>query len=1256
MTPSAPGSVQCVAISLLVCLSFAAKAQTAQFSADKTSGCFPVTVNFTDASTGGVNSWTWNFGNGNGSSLQNPSAVYTQAGVYTVTLTVSNGSQSDSEVKTGYIVIHGYPTVDFLFDKNTGCSPLQIQFSNTVNQSNGAIASWQWIFGDGGTSSQANPSYTYNQPGTPTIALRATNVHGCEATETKLSAINVVGPTTSFAPSSSSICQVPATITFTNQSSGTGTLSYLWNFGDGITSTEINPAHTFTQGGAYSVRLTTTDAQGCSSFHEVQLLAGTEEGLSFDPIPKQLCVGQLLSNFNVQSTQPIQSLTWNFGNGTTSTSLTPAIAYQNSGTYAITLTAQLAGKTCQSVVTKNVVVLGSVTPGFEHTLDCGNKLVLKSTTSGAQRIEWIVNGAVVSTASQITYNPPIGNFEVILKAYNAQGCSKELKKTIPITILPVAAFTPAIPQDCVEPSLSGCAPFTVNFQNKSTTGSVFTSSWSLGEGVTSTLKDPTRTFTNVGTFPIRLAIRDSRGCVDTVKASVRVASSSPSISFTADKTEVCSNESVLFTSVSTNADLLCWDFGDGSTATGANPSHKYVKPGKYKVKVLAKNAGCTSTFELPTEITVKHPLVDFEILKSCTNPYLVQFTDESELADEILWDLGDGTITASRNFSHQYATTGSFNVKLTGKNNTTGCVVPVTKTIIIQDIKSDFRLESETPCKGNPTPSFDLSEFAASWNWYVDDRFYTQTRSPMFTFLTSGPHKIRLDAADSDGCIDSREITIVVPNITGNFTTVQQSDCQKLTVDFSDASTATPPIQTWEWDFGDGSTSTFKNPTHQFLEKDTFDISVRMTNADGACSFIHKGAVLFTVPIVDFNPLKLTHCLNETVRFNNTTLNAKDFLWTFEGGGQSTLFSPTTSFAEPGEYDITLMATDRFGCALDITKAVVVAEPKADFDALQTSGECPPLTSIFKSTSTGSNLTYQWNFGNGQVSSVRDPACTYTRPGVYDVALMVRDQFGCTDTKLVEDLIQVGGPSGQFEQTTVSLCTQAAVDFRAVTINTKIHEWDFGDGNVVNRSEQDAHHAYLAPGTYNPSLVLIDEKNCKVVADGGKQIIVHDTTAVEFTYSSLCIFNGESFYLEPSNQDNETHQWLVNETVFSEGPQAATVIDSAGTFRVALRATNEFGCVSSFVQEIKIHGKIETIPNVFTANGDAYNQALVIPGVEDSEWLLRVFNRWGKEIFTQRNYLNAWNGDGIAAGTYYYVLDNQVCPDRTYKGYIHVLK
>ncbi len=141
------------------------KAQQADFTADFTSGCFPLTVNFTDASTSSATTWTWDFGNGNQSTEKNPSAVYSSPGTYTVKLTITGPGISDTEVKNGYIVVYNKPTVNFTFNKSEGCSPLQVSFTDKSQAGSGAISEWYWVFGDGGSSTQANPTYTYQTSG-----------------------------------------------------------------------------------------------------------------------------------------------------------------------------------------------------------------------------------------------------------------------------------------------------------------------------------------------------------------------------------------------------------------------------------------------------------------------------------------------------------------------------------------------------------------------------------------------------------------------------------------------------------------------------------------------------------------------------------------------------------------------------------------------------------------------------------------------------------------------------------------------------------------------------------------------------------------------------------------------------------------------------------------------------------------------------------------------------------------------------------
>ncbi len=160
---------------------------TAGFSGNPTSGCGATTVTFTDASTGPVTSWDWDFGDGGTSASQNPSHQYTSAGNYTVSLTVTSAVCSDTETKASYISVSDVVTANFSGTPITGTAPLAVSFTDL---STGNPTSWSWNFGDGGTSTAQNPNYTYTTEGTYTVSLTASNGCGSDG-ETKTGYITV---------------------------------------------------------------------------------------------------------------------------------------------------------------------------------------------------------------------------------------------------------------------------------------------------------------------------------------------------------------------------------------------------------------------------------------------------------------------------------------------------------------------------------------------------------------------------------------------------------------------------------------------------------------------------------------------------------------------------------------------------------------------------------------------------------------------------------------------------------------------------------------------------------------------------------------------------------------------------------------------------------------------------------------------------------------------------------------------------------
>src|SRR6185436_15598270 len=187
---------------------------TASFSADPTSGCAPLTVDFTNSSLQ-ANSYFWDFGNGNTSVLANPTTAYLAPVFYTVTLVALNTltGQSDTLVATNYINIIPAPNTGFIASPLTGCA-----YDNTISFTNTTVGAvtYTWDFGDGNTSALANPSHSYSNPGTFTVKLIATSSSGCNSIAIQTNYITISpAPNVSFTSDYTSTCDVNQVFNFT---------------------------------------------------------------------------------------------------------------------------------------------------------------------------------------------------------------------------------------------------------------------------------------------------------------------------------------------------------------------------------------------------------------------------------------------------------------------------------------------------------------------------------------------------------------------------------------------------------------------------------------------------------------------------------------------------------------------------------------------------------------------------------------------------------------------------------------------------------------------------------------------------------------------------------------------------------------------------------------------------------------------------------------------------------------------------------
>jgi tripartite motif-containing protein 71 len=229
----------------------------ANFTANRTVGKVPSSVKFTDRSTGTPDSWYWDFGDGTNSTEKSPVHVYSEVGRYNVTLIAANAVGNNTTTRYGYIDVESVPVANFSANSTVGAVPFNVSFTDL---SEGVPTSWSWSFGDGVTSTEQNPSHMYNKSGQYTVRLTAKNVVGINTT-TKTKYITVESiPVAAFSASPYS-GTAPLNVQFTDRSTGYPE-SWSWDFGDGSTSTEKSPVHTYSAAGRYTVNLTVTNLAG----------------------------------------------------------------------------------------------------------------------------------------------------------------------------------------------------------------------------------------------------------------------------------------------------------------------------------------------------------------------------------------------------------------------------------------------------------------------------------------------------------------------------------------------------------------------------------------------------------------------------------------------------------------------------------------------------------------------------------------------------------------------------------------------------------------------------------------------------------------------------------------------------------------------------------------------------------------------------------------------------------------------------------
>ena len=1059
------------------------------------------------------------------------------------------------------------PTADFTATKTSGCSPLVVTFQNLSS----AAQSYEWSTGVS-TTTLSNPTVLYTNPGSYPVTLVAIDAQGLRDTLIRQQYITVYdNPLSDFSVSSNQVC-VHTPISFTDGSSpGSGTItSWQWDFGDGKSATGPSPSHSYTAGGQFPVSLSVTNSFGCTnSVLKNNLITIDAPETNFSSSPTVSCGAPLTVNFLPQQSTGLTHQ-WTFGDGNSSSQPIASHTYTSIGSYDVSHIVTDATGCSDTLSFPSYVNIGAGTlsaSADDSTACTGDLIHFSALAPPTSSITWDFGNGTMGTGLTADYSYPTpGQYTVTVQISDPGGC--QVTRQIPISVeqLPSVAFS-------VVDTPIGCSiPFTVDFVNQSSGATSYFWNFFSGSPAISTLPNPSVTYTALDSVNVRLTAYGAGGCVNSVTKKRYIKILPTVAGFEQNTKKGCAPLTVSFQDTSrTHYPIVNWqwDFGDGHTGSGPSPTHTYVTPGTYDVRLITMNSrGCSDTLIIPNHISAgTRPSANFvaDTTVACALSD-VSFINLSTGASDYTWYFGDGDTAMSVNPSHGFAALGMMDVTLVASNK--GCSDTLYRPLYIQVLEPlpVIGMTSRYLCDTPETVHFvNLSIGDDTWSWTLPDGSVVTDSITHYTFSQTGQFPVSLMVSNlTTGCQVEITDSVYVQPIMAHFGVDKTEGCHPVTIQFTDSTTGAID---WSWDFGNGKSSTDQHPLYTYLAKGIFDVSLTVENKFG-CKGTYQ---LDSIRSVSIKPQietrsPLQGCSPLSVAFEDASLSwgakSLSWLWDFGDGSISTLQHPVHVYTQPGIYTVTLTVSSDIGCSKTKTynQQIIVTDPQPSF-TIQPGVSCPGGDITFVSTSTGDGLQYLWDLGDGSSSVLATPVHAYSDTGYVDISLMITDAFGCTRTATQSQAIYIQDLFAAFEaDTTFAACPPLNVNFQAAEgfLHPGLtYEWDFGDGSSATSSNPS--RVFTQPGSFDVTLIVSTPFGCSDTLIKPGYITIEGPSAnFSFTPDSGC--PGTEVDFMATSPDSVTYQWIYGDGATGAGATSSHQYQTPGSYLPVLVIEDTDGC------------------------------------------------------------------------------------------------
>ena len=840
-------------------------------------------VVLTDLSTGGPDAWSWDFGDGSSSDLQDPTHIWETPGQYPVTLTIWRGQDFSTQVTHTIVIGDQTMNAEFSWEPMDPVVGEEVLFSDL---STGMPDQWYWNFGDGFDSEEQNPSHVFEASGEYLVSL---TISWSGMPNLDLTVEHWIVVDEPLFPEFSWDPEVPMfgeEVFLTDLSTGDPD-AWSWDFGDGTTSTEQHPVHSWEMPGQYSVTLTISRGQDFSAEVSHTIIIAEESMTAFFSWdPANPLAGEEIFFSDLSTGQP-DTWFWDFGDGTTSEEQHPLHVFEIPAEYPVNLTIGRTDdpdmtSTVELVVTVAARPLAAWFEWWPEEPTVGAEIEFLDLSEGDPEVwEWDFGDGTTSIEQfpVHTFSEP-GTYSVTLLVTGSAGETDETTRLVTVDDDEYLADFSWYPED----PHSGQA---VEFFDESL-GNPVAWRWDFDDGRISMRQNPVHWFDEPGTYEVTLTVAFGPGGEElrSVMRAVEVAPPPLEADFFWIPLAPAAGETAEFTDVSRGRpESWFWDFGDGETSQQQHPAHAFAAPGRYTVSLTVErhdgNALISDTSERTIRVT---PGLEIDFSWDPREPKALEPVDfiEDVPTDTAhrFWSFGDSETSSDENPTHVYHLPGTYRVQFWIADEDGTVLAAAEHAVVVEapDLEIEVEVSDETPSIGQEV-----------------------------IFTLEGVEEVEgvLWAFGGIGCDGNPGEAVCIPT--------DQNDC--LSIAYTYASHGLKPARAW-----------VRLPGG--LEVGPFPEAVQV-RTEGECT---------SPPQADFTWWPAEPLAGQAVRCVDTSTGPPEsWLWTFDDETTSETQHATRVFDTPGEHDVRLTIANDQGQST-VTQTITVAP----VDEICGNGICEP--------------------------------------------------------------------------------------------------------------------------------------------------------------------------------------------------------------------------------------------------------------------------------------------------------------------------